>query len=97
MAALQAALAKFRSRAVVASNVKEAGRKEREEKIQQKAAAEAKQTGRSCTFSVFFVATYSASSLHIAQIHCHTRTVTLHVTATPRDTKCDISESALCN
>ncbi|GAB4817092.1 hypothetical protein N2152v2_004138 [Parachlorella kessleri] len=46
MAALQAALAKFRSRAVVASNVKEAGRKEREEKIQQKAAAEAKQAER---------------------------------------------------
>ena len=51
MAALQAALAKFRSRAVVASNVKEAGRKEREEKIQQKAAAEAKQAGRSFTLT----------------------------------------------
>ncbi len=45
MAALQAALAKFRSQAVQQSNVLDQARKDREEKLQKKAAAEVKQAG----------------------------------------------------
>lgn len=48
MAALQAALAKFRSRAVEQSNVLEQGRKEREEKLAKKRDAEAKAAPSAC-------------------------------------------------